>query len=335
MNILYLRGYYHNNKKTNINKCDKCSLNIDIYQCEELDYNNKVNYNFTFEELYNTLVENVNLEDYKIIIVNDVSLMILSYYLKNVINKNQIIINVNGFIPNNQNDLENLMFPLLPKLLPKSIKNNMKHIQGCFKESYNDLNNNLKDMMIVNKKKIYTFMDKKNVSNSIKKQINILSKKKYQTTELIPYLEEILSNNITETIKEIIGGKRLIRIQNKYFNVDFDKEIDDDVHNDHIPYQSNCQIWKPSKYKVCEKFSLDSNDECMIDMGRHVQHSFNCYSYFFINYYDLFGNLEYRIKYARILIHQLYIDFMMKLCLFFNKYININLILICVEFIFF
>lgn len=294
MNILYIRGYSDKNKKVKINNCKNCNFNVDIYQTVELNFSNNIKYNYNFNDLYNTMKETVNLNTYNIIIVSDLSLLILSYYLKEETReklKNQIILNLNSFIPNNEKDLEKLIFNLLPEGgISKVNEKNIKKLKEAFRESYEDLNNNLKCMMNY-KNNIHNFIDNKllkELSKSVKNQLNNYGKNK-KPKDLIPYLESLLSNNIKKEIKEIIGGhsqrKNKPVIMNQYFNtsnnpnISLEPETKYDDTNSAFSYQSNSKMWQPSN-KKCSKFSLNEDDVCMVDMGRHVQHSFNCYSYF-------------------------------------------------------
>jgi len=293
MNILYIRGYNNKNKKIKINNCNNCNLNVDIYQIVELNFSNNIKYDYTFKDLYDTMIETVNLSNYNIIIVSDVSLLMLSYYLKDELNnefKNQIILNLNGFIPNSEKDLEKLIFNLLPKgTIAKSINENIKTLKNAFKESYEELNNNLKGMMN-NKNNIHNFLDKKlfkDLSKSVKNQLKNYGKNK-DPKDLLPYLENLLSNNIKKEIKELVGGHIKIKnkpvITNQHFNTSnyllpFDPETKNDDTNSAFAYQSNSKMWQPSN-KKCSQFSFNEDDVCMVDVGRHIQHSFNCYSYF-------------------------------------------------------
>lgn len=286
MNILYIKGYSDKNKPIKINKCKDCKLNVDIYQIEEFNYSNNIKYNFTFKDLYNTLEETLNLNDYNIIIVSDVSLLVLSYYLNKPINNKQQIYNLNGFIPNNEKDLEKLIFHLLPKEgISKINEKNIKLLKNAFKESFEELNNNL--ILMLENNNIHNFINKdllKGLSKSVKNQLKKLGRIE-NSNKIISKLESLLSHNIKKEIKELVGGKPIKQVKlNEFFNtsnnlIDSNPETKYDDDNSFLPYESNSKMWKPAKNN-CTKFSLNENDTCMVDVGRHVQHSFNCYSYF-------------------------------------------------------
>ena len=92
MSILYIHS---NNSK-------KCNM-YDTYHIPE--FNKK---NSDFKKLYDNMINEISLEKYGIIVVTDISFMVLSYYLPKA-NKKQIIVNIGGFIPDNENDLNKLI----------------------------------------------------------------------------------------------------------------------------------------------------------------------------------------------------------------------------------
>jgi hypothetical protein len=222
--------------------------------------------NSDFKKLYDNMINEISLEKYGIIVVTDISFMVLSYYLPKA-NKKQIIVNIGGFIPDNENDLN--------KLISKNLSpTKKKYLIKAFNLSSDELKNNISNLS-KNKLNIKHFIDKTKLSKKIIKQLTSYGTIK-KSSDLFTYLESILSSNIGKTIKKHVGGTQIVVNPREMFG---SEELNDDDKSSNF-YETNSLMWKPAKFKSCKKYSLDEDDPCMIDMGRHIQHTFNCYSYF-------------------------------------------------------
>ena len=286
-NFLYIRGFSNNNYSQINSKCKDCNIKCTIIDFDEFDDKIK-NKEYTFNDLYVLLKEKVKLNTYSTIITNNISFLVILYLLNdtNLLKKidNLHIINLNSFLPYNIDELNNLIFPLYSKKvnLPKGLNKNIKLLQNAYQESYEELINNtdkfLSNKELQNKIKITNVLDKKNNLNAKNiKLLKSLGKIKYNLKDI----ENKLFISISKYLKSLKGGS--INNFNKP-NVNTIPNLENnnkDTSNSTHSYKASKEIFAGKKLpKYCNKNFNNKKPGCSVDMGSHIQHTFNCYSYF-------------------------------------------------------
>jgi len=284
-NFLYIRGFSNNNYKQTNNKCKNCDIKCTIIDFDE--FNDKLkNKEYTFNDLYILLKKKVKLNKYNTIITNNISFLIILYLLndekllKKI--KNLHIVNLNSFLPYNVKELNNMVFPLYTKKvdLSKNLNKNIKLLQNAYQESYEELINNtdkyLSNKDIQNKVKFTHILNKKNNLN--KKNIDLLKslgKIKYNLKDI----EDKLFLSISKYLNNLKGG--FINIYKPNTNIVPQIETEKNDTNSTHSYKANKEIFSGKELpKYCNNKLNNKQQGCMVDMGSHIQHTFNCYSYF-------------------------------------------------------
>lgn len=284
-NFLYIRGFSNNNYNQINNNCKDCDIKCTIIDFNE--FNNKIkNKEYTFSDLYTLLKKKVKLDNYSTIITNNISFLVILYLLNDIkllkkINKLHII-NLNSFLPYNINELNNLIFPLYSKKvnLPKGFNKNIELLQNAYRESYEELINNVDKFLVnkdaLNKIKITHVLDKKN--NLTKKNIELLKsfgKIKYNLKDI----ENKMFLSISKYLINLKGGKNNFYKPNINIIPETEKNIDNS--NSTHSYAANKKIFSGKKLpEYCNNKYNNKKPGCSVDMGSHIQHTFNCYSYF-------------------------------------------------------